>query len=82
MANYEAVIGLETHIQLNTQSKSFCSCRADSRGAEPNMGVFPMSRLSVTISPLSRSRASVSPGRSGGSREAVGPWTPPLIGEA
>jgi aspartyl-tRNA(Asn)/glutamyl-tRNA(Gln) amidotransferase subunit B len=42
MANYEAVIGLETHIQLNTQSKIFCSCRADSWGAEPNSNICPV----------------------------------------
>ena len=30
MTDYEAVIGLETHIQLNTVTKVFCSCKADS----------------------------------------------------
>ena len=30
MTEYEAVIGLETHIQLNTTTKIFCSCKADS----------------------------------------------------
>jgi aspartyl-tRNA(Asn)/glutamyl-tRNA(Gln) amidotransferase subunit B len=39
---YEAVIGLETHIQLNTQSKVFCACRADSWGAEPNTNICPV----------------------------------------
>jgi aspartyl-tRNA(Asn)/glutamyl-tRNA(Gln) amidotransferase subunit B len=42
MTDYEAVIGLETHIQLNTQSKIFCSCRADSWGAEPNSNICPV----------------------------------------
>ncbi|MEP7356774.1 MAG: hypothetical protein ABI847_06005, partial [Anaerolineales bacterium] len=27
---YEPVIGLEIHIQLNTASKVFCACPADS----------------------------------------------------
>jgi aspartyl-tRNA(Asn)/glutamyl-tRNA(Gln) amidotransferase subunit B len=38
----EAVIGLETHIQLNTRSKIFCSCRADSWGAPPNTNICPV----------------------------------------
>jgi len=42
MTDYEAIIGLETHIQLNTQSKIFCSCRADSWGAEPNSNICPV----------------------------------------
>src|SRR5512136_590458 len=42
MTDYEAVIGLETHIQLNTQSKIFCACRADSWGAEPNSNICPV----------------------------------------
>ena len=39
---YEAIIGLETHIQLNTRSKIFCSCRADSWGALPNTNICPV----------------------------------------
>ncbi len=39
---YEAVIGLETHIQLNTQSKIFCSCKADSWNDEPNTNICPV----------------------------------------
>jgi len=39
---YEAVIGLETHIQLNTQSKIFCSCKADSWGDPPNTNICPV----------------------------------------
>ncbi len=42
MTDYEAVIGLETHIQLNTQSKIFCACKADSWGAEPNRNICPV----------------------------------------
>jgi aspartyl-tRNA(Asn)/glutamyl-tRNA(Gln) amidotransferase subunit B len=42
MTDYEAVIGLETHIQLNTQSKIFCPCAADSWGAEPNSNICPV----------------------------------------
>ncbi|MGV7976975.1 MAG: Asp-tRNA(Asn)/Glu-tRNA(Gln) amidotransferase subunit GatB [Anaerolineaceae bacterium] len=42
MKTYEIVIGLETHIQLNTASKIFCSCKADSWGAEPNTNICPV----------------------------------------
>jgi len=28
MPEYEAIIGLETHIQLNTLTKIFCPCKA------------------------------------------------------
>ncbi len=39
---YEAVIGLETHIQLNTQTKIFCSCKADSWFDGPNTNICPV----------------------------------------
>ena len=42
MTEYEAVIGLETHIQLNTESKIFCSCKADSWGDPPNTNICPV----------------------------------------
>jgi aspartyl-tRNA(Asn)/glutamyl-tRNA(Gln) amidotransferase subunit B len=40
--DYEAIIGLETHIQLNTQTKIFCSCKADSWMAPPNTNICPV----------------------------------------
>lgn len=42
MTDYEAVIGLETHIQLNTHSKIFCGCKADSWGDPPNTNICPV----------------------------------------
>lgn len=42
MKDYEVIIGLETHIQLNTQTKIFCSCKADSWEAEPNTNICPI----------------------------------------
>jgi aspartyl-tRNA(Asn)/glutamyl-tRNA(Gln) amidotransferase subunit B len=42
MAEWEAVIGLETHIQLSTESKIFCRCRADSWGQPPNTNICPV----------------------------------------
>ena len=38
---YEAVIGLETHVQLKTKSKIWCGC-ANAFGAEPNTNVCPV----------------------------------------
>jgi len=38
---YEAVIGLETHVQLKTKSKMWCGC-ANSFGADPNTNVCPI----------------------------------------
>ena len=38
---YEAVIGLECHIQLSTRSKMFCDCPAEF-GAAPNTNVCPV----------------------------------------
>src|ERR1051325_7078562 len=41
MANYEAVIGLEIHAQLQTASKIFCGC-STAFGASPNTNVCPV----------------------------------------
>ncbi len=42
MTQYEAVIGLETHIQLNTASKIFCGCKADFWLDPPNTNICPV----------------------------------------
>ena len=39
--NYELVIGLETHVELDTNSKIFCSCGGHSSANEPNDCVCP-----------------------------------------
>jgi aspartyl-tRNA(Asn)/glutamyl-tRNA(Gln) amidotransferase subunit B len=39
---YEAVIGLEVHSQLLTQSKMFCRCSANYANAEPNTHCCPI----------------------------------------
>ena len=39
---WEAVIGLEVHVQLLTRSKMFCACAADYQSASPNTRVCPV----------------------------------------
>jgi aspartyl-tRNA(Asn)/glutamyl-tRNA(Gln) amidotransferase subunit B len=39
--SYEAVIGIETHVELKTRSKMFCGCSAEF-GAEPNTHICPV----------------------------------------
>ncbi|KAK3019085.1 hypothetical protein RJ639_004954 [Escallonia herrerae] len=41
LTNYEAIIGLETHVQLSTQTKAFCSCPY-TYGSQPNATVCPI----------------------------------------
>ncbi|MDD2772924.1 MAG: Asp-tRNA(Asn)/Glu-tRNA(Gln) amidotransferase subunit GatB [Elusimicrobiales bacterium] len=41
-AEFEPVIGLEIHVQLNTNSKLFCSCAAGAGDARPNTYICPV----------------------------------------
>ncbi len=41
LANFDPVLGLEVHVELNTASKMFCGC-ATGFGAEPNTQVCPV----------------------------------------
>lgn len=41
MSGWEAVIGIETHVELQTESKMFCGCPVDF-GDEPNTSVCPV----------------------------------------
>ena len=41
MTEYEAVIGLECHVELSTETKMFCGCR-NAFGAPPNTNVCPV----------------------------------------
>jgi len=54
---YEAVIGLETHIQLQTASKMFCGCSADYANAAPNSHVCPVCLGMPGVLPVINSRA-------------------------
>ncbi|NLG49619.1 MAG: Asp-tRNA(Asn)/Glu-tRNA(Gln) amidotransferase subunit GatB [Chloroflexi bacterium] len=40
--HYEAVIGMEVHAQIITESKMFCACSADYASAPPNTHVCPV----------------------------------------
>jgi aspartyl-tRNA(Asn)/glutamyl-tRNA(Gln) amidotransferase subunit B len=42
LERYEAVIGIEVHSQLRTDSKMFCSCSTAYDGAQPNTHVCPV----------------------------------------
>jgi aspartyl-tRNA(Asn)/glutamyl-tRNA(Gln) amidotransferase subunit B len=42
LERYEAVIGIEIHCQLRTQSKMFCGCSTDIDGAAPNSHCCPV----------------------------------------
>ena len=39
--DYEATIGIEVHVQLNTKSKIFCSC-ANEITKRPNTNICPI----------------------------------------
>ena len=41
MSEWEAVIGLEIHVQLKTRTKMFCRC-ANESGSEPNTRTCPV----------------------------------------
>ncbi|KAF8107401.1 hypothetical protein N665_0122s0043 [Sinapis alba] len=41
LREYEAVIGIETHVQLSTSTKAFCSC-PNSYGSKPNTSICPV----------------------------------------
>src|SRR6056297_4271199 len=41
-ADLAVVIGLEVHVQLETDTKIFCSCSTDQTDAEPNSNTCPV----------------------------------------
>jgi aspartyl-tRNA(Asn)/glutamyl-tRNA(Gln) amidotransferase subunit B len=57
MRNYQAVIGMEIHAQLLTESKMFCGCGADVFGADPNTRVCPVCLGMPGVLPVINRRA-------------------------
>ncbi len=56
--DYEAVIGLEVHAELETRSKMFCACeRLDSSVAHPNSAVCPVCAGMPGVLPVVNQRA-------------------------
>lgn len=53
---YEAVIGLEVHVQLKTNSKLFCACETDF-GAAPNSHVCPVCTGQPGVLPVLNKKA-------------------------
>jgi aspartyl-tRNA(Asn)/glutamyl-tRNA(Gln) amidotransferase subunit B len=58
MTNYEAIIGLEVHAEMQTQSKMFCGCPVvDNTVAEPNIAVCPVCAGMPGMLPVANKRA-------------------------
>jgi aspartyl-tRNA(Asn)/glutamyl-tRNA(Gln) amidotransferase subunit B len=54
---YETVIGLETHVQLLTERKMFCDCRASYADAPPNTHVCPVCMALPGVLPVINRKA-------------------------
>jgi len=58
MHDYEAVIGVEVHAELETQSKMFCACQVvDVTRAEPNSAICPVCTGMPGVLPVVNRRA-------------------------
>lgn len=55
--DYEAVIGMEVHAQIRTESKMFCGCSADYAAAAPNSHVCPVCMALPGVLPVINQRA-------------------------
>ena len=56
MAELEAVIGLEIHVQLSTRTKMFCGCEL-SFGDEPNVHTCPICLAHPGVLPVPNEEA-------------------------
>jgi aspartyl-tRNA(Asn)/glutamyl-tRNA(Gln) amidotransferase subunit B len=54
---YEPIIGMEVHVELNTESKMFCGCSARAFGTPPNRHVCPVCLGMPGTLPVANERA-------------------------
>ncbi len=73
---YQAVIGMELHAQLLTQSKMFCSCSADYWDAPPNSHVCPVCLAMPGVLPVINAHAVEQTVRTGLALNCqIAPWS-------
>ena len=73
---YYAVIGMELHAQLQTQSKMFCSCSADYWEAPPNSAVCPVCLALPGVLPVINAHAVEQTVRTGLALNCqIAPWS-------
>jgi len=54
---YQPVIGLEVHVELNTKSKMFCACKNDSVETRPNVNICPICTSQPGVLPVINKKA-------------------------
>jgi aspartyl-tRNA(Asn)/glutamyl-tRNA(Gln) amidotransferase subunit B len=73
---YQAVIGMELHAQLQTQSKMFCPCSADYWEAPPNSHVCPVCLAMPGVLPVINAHAVEQTVRTGLALHCqIAPWS-------
>ena len=73
---YQAVIGMELHAQLQTQSKMFCGCSADYWEAPPNSHVCPVCLAMPGVLPVINAHAVEQTVRTGLALHCqIAPWS-------
>ena len=78
---YEAVIGLETHVQLKTKSKMWCGC-ANAFGSQPNTNVCPVCLGLPGVLPVPNDEALRLTVLTGSCSTATSPASPSSTGKA